>query len=113
MNGQTLLDLGRHDAETLIRKNAEYGESWCKRGGEQAFAVIWRKVDRIENIAQRQGHYDIFKLWVDNPGDIRDDIRDLRQYLLLLEERMIRFPEAGSGLREENLATSRSPGNQQ
>lgn len=82
-----LLTIARRDAEYVAKRNAEYGESWCKRGGQQAFAVIWRKVDRIESIMQKMGNgYDIFAAWEQNPGDVRDDIRDLRQYLLLLEE---------------------------
>jgi hypothetical protein len=113
-NEQSLHDLAHDDASIVYDKNIQYGESWCKRGGQQAFAVIWRKVDRIESImSQMANGYDIFEAWDKNPGDVRDDIRDLRQYLLLLEERMIRFPEAGSGLRKEDLPTSRSPGDQQ
>jgi len=83
--------LATRDVATVNKKNQEYGESWCKRGGQQAFAVIWRKVDRIESILQKMHNgYDIFDAWEKNPGDVRDDIRDLRQYLLLLEEYMER-----------------------
>jgi len=86
-----LLQIADHDAKTVYKKNQEYGDSWCKRGGPQAFSVIWRKVDRIESILKQMDNgYDIFEAWDVNPGDVRDDIRDLRAYLLLLEEYMIR-----------------------
>lgn len=76
------------DVREVMLKNQQYGESWCRRGGGQAFAVIWRKVDRIESILKLHhgDTYDLFSAWAQNPGDIRDDIRDLRRYLLLLEE---------------------------
>jgi hypothetical protein len=90
---ESLLGIADQDAKEVYKKNQEYGDSWCKRGGEQAFAVIWRKVDRIDSIALKNG-YDIFKLWEENPSDIRDDIRDLRRYLLLLEEYQIRMPQS-------------------
>lgn len=71
----------------LVHKNKQYGESWCKRGGEQAFAVIARKWDRLEAILEQMDNgYNIFEAWEKNPGNIRDDIRDLRDYLFLLEE---------------------------
>lgn len=86
-------------ADKLHRKNEQYGESWCKRGGQQAFAVIWRKADRIESIlAKMDNGYDIFAAWEENPGDIQDDIRDLRDYLLLLEEYMTRPKIEGSSI---------------
>ena len=79
------------DAFVVAKRNSEYGESWCKRGGQQAFAVIWRKVDRIESILEKEAMgYDIFQAWIKNPGNVRDDIQDLRQYLLLLEEFLTR-----------------------
>jgi len=88
---ERLENLAVQDARVVTRKNKEYGESWCKRGGQQAFAVIWRKADRIEAILEQQDNgYDIFSAWGNNPANIIDDIRDLRQYLLLLEERCTR-----------------------
>jgi len=84
------------DVQTTVRKNAEYGESWCRRGGHQAFSVIWRKADRIEAmLTQMSNGFDIFDAWERNPGDIRDDIQDLRAYLLLLEEYMTRDAYVG------------------
>lgn len=82
-----------HDAETVAEKNAQYGESWCRRGGHQAFAVIWRKADRVDSIMSKMANgYDIFAAWRENPGNIIDDFRDLRTYLMLLEEYMTRDP---------------------
>lgn len=89
-----LESLAIEDARTVMRVNQLYGESWCQRGGQQAFAVIWRKPDRIESILKMMGNgYDIFAAWAQNPGDVRDDLRDLRRYLLLLEEYCTRGEE--------------------
>lgn len=88
---QRLEHLAIQDAAAVNLKNIQYGESWCRRGGQQAFAVIWRKADRIESILQQMNNgFDIFEAWRKNPGDVIDDIRDLRRYLLLLEEYMTR-----------------------
>lgn len=86
-----LEEIAMKSVQVLAIKNKQYGESWCKRGGQQAFAVIVRKWDRIEAILQQmENGYDIFEAWNKNPGDVRDDIRDLRDYLFLLEEYMTR-----------------------
>jgi len=88
---QRLEEIAMSDCSFVARKNLEYGESWAKRGGQQAFAVIWRKADRVEAILEQMDNgYDIFEAWERNPGNVIDDIRDLRQYLLLLEEKMRR-----------------------
>lgn len=86
---EDLYDIGRSDADTLIRKNAEYGNSWANRGGQGAFFVTARKWDRIENQVKSLG-YDIFKaLKEDRRNDgLIDDIRDLRAYLMLIEAEM-------------------------
>jgi hypothetical protein len=84
-------------ARDLSFKNTTYGESWCKRGGGQAFAVMWRKVDRIENILKTLDNgYDIFTAWDLNPGDIQDDVYDLAAYLMLLIEYKTRPERLGS-----------------
>lgn len=86
-----LKSIANQDAVVVAAKNKQYGESWCRRGGQQAFAVIWRKADRIESIlTQMNNGYDIFEAWRKNPGNVRDDIQDLRQYFLLLEEYLTR-----------------------
>ena len=79
--------IASNDAIYVAKRDDEYGHSWRRRGGGQAFAVIWRKSDRIEAILKRMANgYDIFNAWTRDEAGIRDDIRDLRQYLLLLEE---------------------------
>jgi hypothetical protein len=72
------------DIEQLRRKDAEYGGSWCKRGGQGAFFMLARKWDRIEiqmNAAKGLRR----ALENDNRQEgILDDIGDLRRYLLLV-----------------------------
>lgn len=86
--GLTLL--GSIDVAAVLRKDKEYGSSWRKRGGVGAFMMLARKWDRIEEQVKKQG-YNIFKAIM---GDRRhegllDDIRDLRRYLLLVEEHLV------------------------
>lgn len=78
------------DVKTLLIKNAEYGSSWSKRGGAGAFFMLARKFDRIEQQCKDK-NYDLFAVI---EGDrraegIMDDIRDLRRYLLLVEEHFV------------------------
>ena len=77
------------DIEVLVQKNAEYGESWKKRGGVGAFMMLARKWDRLEAQVGRF-HWDIFDAATTDtrPEGIMDDIRDLRRYLLLLEQEL-------------------------
>jgi hypothetical protein len=58
-------------------------------GGIGAFMMLARKWDRIENQAQVYG-WDIFDAMTSDkrPEGIIDDIRDLRRYLLLVEEHL-------------------------
>lgn len=81
-----LHDIGMHDANELIRKDAEYGSSWKARGGIGAFMMLARKFDRLENISKLHG-YDIFAaIKADRRKDgPLDDIADLRRYLMLVE----------------------------
>ena len=85
--GQRLENIGIADAKILVIKGKLYGDSWKKRGGGQAFAVFARKWDRIENIVKDMD-YDVFRAWQGDIGEIRDDIQDLRRYLMLVEEHM-------------------------
>lgn len=86
-----ILALGVRDAEELEKKDKDYGSSWKKRGGVGAFMMLARKWDRIENLVTKARHaYDIFHTGVENTGDILDDIRDLRRYLLLVEDEIDR-----------------------
>lgn len=77
-----LLNIGAMDVTTLINKGKSYGDSWKRRGGVGAFMMLARKWDRIENQALAKG-YDVFEACRDT--DMLDDIRDLRCYLLLVE----------------------------
>lgn len=72
------------DVATLLEKAEYYGDSWAKRGGIGAFMVIARKWDRIENMA-KEASYDVFNC----RGDVREEIADLRRYLLLLENELL------------------------
>ena len=79
------------DAEELEIKEQTYGDSWRQRGGVGAFMMLARKWDRIENQCAKEG-YDIFAVL---EGRLRiqdgliDDIRDLRRYLLLVEQYVV------------------------
>lgn len=77
-----LMGLAANDVTTLIHKGKSYGDSWKRRGGVGAFMMLARKWDRIENQALAKG-YDVFEACKDT--DMLDDIRDLRCYLLLVE----------------------------
>lgn len=71
--------------EVLEEKGETYGDSWRQRGGVGAFMMLARKWDRIENIAQANG-YDIFSAIQHNIGDVKDDVKDLVGYFLLVLE---------------------------
>ena len=75
------------DVAELTKKNAEYADSWKRRGGVGAFMMAARKWDRIEECA-RKCNWDIFEVGRRDmrPEGILDDIADLRRYLLLIEE---------------------------
>lgn len=79
------------DADSLISAQRSYGDSWKRRGGVGAFMMLARKWDRIENQTKEYG-WDIFKVIEAQggyPDGILDDIRDLRRYLMLVEEHMV------------------------
>ena len=87
--------ISNRDSALVYEKDIQYGHSWRKRGGVGAFHVIARKWDRIEERLTRKSepvlHYDLFEhIRLDKrPEGIIDDIRDLRCYLLLVEEEMM------------------------
>lgn len=92
---QRLHELAREDAEGLIRSYAKYGDSWRRRGGWEAFANLSRKWDRIERSVLGRTDLDLFSAirntlasdgTVGGKDGLLDDIRDLRRYLLLVEE---------------------------
>lgn len=80
--------ISEEDARVLEIKGATYGNSWKKRGGVGAFMMLARKWDRIENQCEKED-YNIFKAAhqsYDKTDGMLEDIRDLRRYLLLVEE---------------------------
>lgn len=93
----------RRDIGRLIEKDKGYGRSWMKRGGVGAFMMLCRKWDRLEHRVggsdtsymidddRLATKWDIFEhLRADvKPEGLIDDIRDLRNYLLLVEEEMM------------------------
>lgn len=100
-NMDLLGDIAEADVEELIKKDADYGSSWKKRGGIGAYMMLARKWDRIENLVE-SFNWDIFAACTQVeplvPGKyiktglqegVLDDIRDLRRYLLLVESEVI------------------------
>jgi hypothetical protein len=73
--------------KVMVAKNLIYGDSWKRRGGIGAFMMLARKWDRIEIQVKHNG-YDVFTAvesdW-QKPDNLLDDIRDLRNYLTLVE----------------------------
>lgn len=78
-----LSSMAMKDLQELTERDKTYGSSWKKRGGIGAFMMLARKADRI--MAMSQGSNDLVRLWMFNPGDVRDDFIDLRRYLILVE----------------------------
>jgi hypothetical protein len=79
------------DVHVLHAKNREYGQSWKKRGGVGAFMMLARKWDRLETQCKAKD-WDIFEVCNGNDAlmeDTMDTIRDLRRYLLLVEDHVL------------------------
>ena len=91
MDPINLRKLTEEDIECLVKAERSYGDSWKKRGGVGAFMMLARKWDRLEKQVWNYG-WDIFEAIQDDdrPEGVLDDIRDLRRYLLLVEEEMER-----------------------
>ena len=87
---KNLLVIAERDVRTLEEKGKAYGDSWKRRGGTGAFMMLARKWDRLENQAEAHS-FDVFAAIRDDPDGVLDDIRDLRCYLLLVEEEMSRI----------------------
>jgi|TARA_R100000081_G_C4803653_1_gene165916 hypothetical protein len=101
-----LFNLVEDDVRELVEAEKSYGDSWRKRGGVGAFMMLARKWDRIENQCIKDG-YDIFDTISKDPTDtgILDDIRDLRRYLILVENFMTKIHTIEK--REDNYEESR------
>lgn len=75
---------GEADVAQLRTKDAEYGGSWCKRGGTGAFHMAARKADRIVHQLEKfNGRLDMALMDDSREEGILDDFGDLRRYLLL------------------------------
>ncbi len=92
--GDAFVEVATRDAAELREKNASYGESWKRRGGAGAFMMLARKWDRIDNILSPVGGGGTLESALKrNPGDVLDDIGDLRRYLLLVEDEALRLQD--------------------
>lgn len=102
----------KRDIETLAKKDISYAGSWKKRGGVGAFMMLARKWDRIEAIlSSSPKKYDILDLPPEHlTGDdssLLAEIRDLRCYLLLVEEELMILKYASSKKASADLADFR------
>ena len=102
---QRIKALAMQDATILEEKDKHYGASWKKRGGVGAYMVTARKWDRIETICEAYG-YDIFKAASKTGMEetVLDTIRDLRRYLLLVEEFILYERTAKGIIPDSNIA---------
>lgn len=91
--GDAYAEVAVRDAQELREKNAAYGESWKRRGGAGAFMMLARKWDRLDNILAPTNGGSHMSLLKKNPGDVLDDIGDLRRYLLLVEDEVLRLED--------------------
>ena len=87
---EKMKEVAQNDLEALRRAETSYGDSWRRRGGVGAFMMLARKFDRIEHQSEKHG-WDIFEAGEAFKGEagLLDDIRDLRRYLLLVEEHIL------------------------
>tara|TARA_R100001369_G_scaffold73953_1_gene102623 strand:- start:119 stop:439 length:321 start_codon:yes stop_codon:yes gene_type:complete len=87
---EKMKDIAQGDLEALKVAEESYGDSWKRRGGVGAFMMLARKFDRIENQAKAE-NWDIFEARSFYRGEdgILDDIRDLRRYLILVENEIL------------------------
>ena len=84
---EKMKDIAQNDLSALQKAEMSYGDSWRRRGGVGAFMMLARKFDRIEHQSKKHG-WDVFEAGEVYKGEagLLDDIRDLRRYLLLVEE---------------------------
>ena len=55
-----LSNIAAEDVQGLLAAEAQYGDSWKKRGGAGAYMIMVRKFDRLEQ-AMPKFNYDIFR----------------------------------------------------
>tara|TARA_R110002020_G_scaffold48642_6_gene138513 strand:- start:1525 stop:1851 length:327 start_codon:yes stop_codon:yes gene_type:complete len=87
---ENMKNIAQEDVNTLKSAEDSYGDSWKRRGGVGAFMMLARKFDRIENQSEKHG-WDVFEAGNVYTGEegILDDIRDLRRYLILVENELV------------------------
>ena len=90
------------DVTALEEAEKSYGDSWKRRGGTDSFMILARKWDRIENQCKRVEFNILNACEFDKRSEgIMDDIRDLRRYLILVEQEMVQrvgvVPEVPKG----------------
>ena len=75
----------QQECNTLVTKDRAYGASWKKRP-RGVFHMLARKWDRIETYVEQQYEDEIFEAIKGDKREegILDDIKDLRNYLLLI-----------------------------
>lgn len=73
------------DVLQIQAKDRDYGGSWCKRGGANAFFMLVRKWDRIETALKMKGNLANAIGFDERDEGILDDLGDLRRYLLLVQ----------------------------
>ena len=83
-------EVAQADLHALQRAEQSYGDSWKRRGGVGAFMMLARKFDRIEHQSEKHG-WDVLEAGRVFSGEtgLLDDIRDLRRYLLLVEQEIL------------------------
>ena len=111
-----LQSIAHHDIATIEEKEASYGSSWTRSGGIGAFMMFARKWDRIlQRVATRidaaegtpgASRDNVFEhLLADRRTEgVIDDIRGLRQYLLLVEAEMAARGAVEIGTARDNRA---------
>lgn len=107
--------VAKADQLVLIEKGRHYGTSWKKRGGTGAFMMLARKWDRMETILSNlvgSGGPPLLARLRENPGNVQDDVDDLRRYLLLVEseaqEQWLALDAAESGAGYVNQGQDRT-----
>ncbi len=98
-----LFEITKQDIKTVSQKDQDYGGSWKKYGGVGAYFNVARKWDRIEAMVKgirevdhgshivTAPQYDLFGHVQADPSHdgLIESIRDLRGYLLLVEEELM------------------------
>jgi len=87
---EILVRIALANAEFVLKKDAEYGGSWKKRGGHSAAENLMRKIDRISVQLEKHG-WDVFVALGDTTtGEaLIDTLRDLVGYAQLIEAEMV------------------------